>query len=219
MELRIILQQIDSVLEKYEKLRSRSHYEDCSGLSNNEIFELITLMDATIDRLAPPKSRYRENANSILKQYSVSNPCNIKYLLGILKALRTDYESGYLESIHELVHAEVFLDFIEMAEYLFEEGYKDPAAVLMGSLLEENLRKLCQKHDILIDDNEKPKKADRLNSDLANNDIYSKLDQKSITAWLDLRNKAAHGKYSEYTKEQVGLMIQGIKDFLTRFPA
>jgi hypothetical protein len=31
--------------------------------------------------------------------------------------------------------------------------------------------------------------------------------------------EAAHGKYNEYTKEQVQLMIQGIQDFMTRNPA
>lgn len=63
-----------------------------------------------------------------------------------------------------------------------------------------------------------PKKADRLNSDLAGDNLYSKLNQKFLTAWLDLRNKAAHGKYSEYSKEQVQLMHNGVMDFLTRNP-
>lgn len=58
-----------------------------------------------------------------------------------------------------------------------------------------------------------------MNEDLGRADIYGKLDQKSVTAWLDLRNKAAHGKYAEYGKEQVALMVQGIRDFVTRCPA
>ena len=66
---------------------------------------------------------------------------------------------------------------------------------------------------------DKPKKADQLNADLANASVYSKLDLKSVTSWLDLRNKAAHGKYSQYTKEQVQLMIQSVQDFMSRNPA
>jgi hypothetical protein len=61
-----------------------------------------------------------------------------------------------------------------------------------------------------------PKKADSLNSDLAKAEVYTKLDQKSVTTWLDLRNKAAHGKYDKYTKAQVELMVQGVTDFLVR---
>ncbi len=38
-----------------------------------------------------------------------------------------------------------------MAEYLLKEGYKDPAAVITGSTLEEHLRKLCIKNGIDIE--------------------------------------------------------------------
>ena len=106
-----------------------------------------------------------------------------------------------------------------MSEYLLSEGYKDPAAVIAGSVLEEHLRKLCIRNGIAVETTGKPKKADTLNSELAAKTVYSKLDQKSVTAWLDLRNKAAHGKYSEYNKEQVDLMIKSVRDFLSRNPA
>jgi hypothetical protein len=62
------------------------------------------------------------------------------------------------------------------------------------------------------------KKADQMNADLAKANVYNMLDQKQITTWLDLRNKAAHGKYSEYTEDQVGLMIQGVINFMARVP-
>ncbi len=62
----------------------------------------------------------------------------------------------------------------------------------------------------------RPKKADRLNSDLAKAEVYSKLDQKAVTMWLDLRNKAAHGHFQEYTKDQVSNMIQSVIEFMVR---
>lgn len=46
-----------------------------------------------------------------------------------------------------------------------------------------------------------------------------KLEQKSVTAWLDLRNKAAHGEYSEYNENQVKQLIIGVRDFIVRNPA
>ena len=55
-----------------------------------------------------------------------------------------------------------------------------------------------------------------MNSDLAKAGIYGKLDQKSVISWLDLRNKAAHGKYEGYTREQVYVMLQGVRDFIAR---
>jgi hypothetical protein len=87
-------------------------------------------------------------------------------------------------------------------------------------VLEEHLRKLCGKHNVdIVKTDGSPKKADSLNSDLAAAGGYSKLEQKNVTGWLDLRNKGAHGKYSEYEKEHVALMLQGVRDFAARYPA
>jgi hypothetical protein len=38
-----------------------------------------------------------------------------------------------------------------MAEYLLNESYKDPAAVMTGSVLEEHIRQLCIKNSIPIE--------------------------------------------------------------------
>lgn len=66
------------------------------------------------------------------------------------------------------------------------------------------------------EDRDVPRKADALNSELAKVEVYSKLDQKQITAWLALRNNAAHGKYDEYTSEQVRNMLVGVTEFMVR---
>lgn len=143
-----------------------------------------------------------------------------KYAVGILTAIQEQIRGGWIETTKGLVTAEVFADFLEMAEHLLSESYKDPAAVMIGSTLEEHLRQLCLAASIPIQDVSSgkaiPRKADSLNADLAKAGKYSKLDQKQITASLDLRNKAAHGKYSEYTAEQVGLMLASVREFMTR---
>ncbi len=213
-----ILNQIDKALERWAKAKSRSKYDDCSDLGT-EVPELVTILAAAIERLAPRGSRYAENARAALKKYGENEAYNLIVLPGILKALRTDYEAGYLRSVYEIIHGDIFGDFLEMADYLLTEGYKDPAAVLIGGVLEEQLRKLCQAHSIPVTKGSLPKKADGLNAELAGANVYSKLDQKSITAWLGLRNNAAHGKYNEYSKEQVALMVQGVRDFIARNPA
>ena len=126
----------------------------------------------------------------------------------------------HLQSVVELVHADVFADFLDMAQHLLEQGYKDPAAVMTGSVLEAHLRKLCDKYSIpVLKPDGSPKTADTLNGELKTAGAYNLLDQKNVTAWLDLRNKAAHGRYTEYTKEQVGLMLENVRNFISRIPA
>ena len=121
----------------------------------------------------------------------------------------------------DLITAELFTDFLEMAEHLLEHRYKDAAAVIIGSTLENHLRQLCGANSIDINRKNNrgrlvPKKADLLNSELATKGVYNRLDSKSVTAWLDLRNNAAHGNYEEYSHEQVSLMLSGVRNFISK---
>lgn len=214
-----VLKQIDSLLDQYSASRARSQYDDLSDLPHEIQAELLTRMAATIERLAPAKSRYVETLQQEIKSAGATNIYLFTIFVGILRALKADIAEGYLESLAELIHADMFGDLLEMAGYLSEQGYKDPAAVIAGTVVEQHLRNLCTKHGISVEQGGRPKKADTMNSELGGADVYSKLDQKSVTAWMDLRNKAAHGKYSEYTNDQVALLIQSIRDFVSRNPA
>lgn len=139
---------------------------------------------------------------------------------GILNSIKTEIERGWLTTIKGLISAEIFSDFLEMAEHLLSEKYYQPAAVMIGSVLEEHLRQLSHKNGIAIAEikggKSIPKKADLLNAELTGGAIYNKLDQKNVTAWLDLRNKAAHGKYAEFSQEQVEIMLAGVTEFFNQ---
>ena len=135
-----ILKQIDEVLKRHDDLRNRSQYDDLSDHGDSVTSEILSLMAATIERFAPTSSIYLTSTRATMKKMGEYNVVNIPYVVGNLRALRTAYQAGYLTTVSELVHAELFADFLEMAEYLISEGYKDPSAVLAGSVLEEHLR-------------------------------------------------------------------------------
>jgi hypothetical protein len=132
--------------------------------------------------------------------------------------LRNELELGSLDSITELLHATIFDDFISMAQHLIDEGYKDAAAVICGGTLESHLRRLCSRKGIDTTENDKHKKVQRLNQDLGKV-AYSRYDQKMVTAWLDIRNSAAHGHYDDYSSEHVQQFIDWLQDFIKRNPA
>jgi len=210
--------QLQQVLSRYISLKNRGG-EDLSNSTTREQFEVITSMVAALERLAPPNTYYSTSLKAIMGDDNLFSYQRIPRLAGVTEALKTAYESGYLYEIEELIHADVFSDFIYMAEYLLKEGFKDPAAVIVGGVLEEHLRKLCLRNSITTIVDDRPKKAEMMNSELATKGVFNKLDQKSVTAWLDLRNKAAHGRYTEYVDEQVQFTLSAIRDFISRFPA
>lgn len=140
--------------------------------------------------------------------------------IGVLNAFKQEVVEGWFVTFKGFVAAEIFTDFLEMASHLLREGYKDPAAVMIGGVLEEHLRQLCEKNGISSiyskDGKDFPKTADRMNSELTGAGTYNKLYQKSVTSWLDLRNKAAHGHYGEYNNTQVEIMESGVLDFIAK---
>lgn len=139
---------------------------------------------------------------------------NAQQAFGVLLSAREDFKSGAIFNIRRLIEAEVFDEFLEQAEHLLKAGYFQPAAVVIGSVLEDGVRKLCQANDIPT--NEKPK-LDWMNSELAKKAIYSKLIQKRITAIADLRNSAAHGKWDEFDRSDVEAMLRDVRDIMTKY--
>jgi hypothetical protein len=157
---------------------------------------------------------YKDFINNVVSL----DPSDTEKGRGILKSIKDEIDNGWLNSLKGIVSAEIFSNFLEMADHLLKEKYKDPAAVMIGSVLEEHLRQLCIKNSIAVSDSKsgKLKKTQLLNSDLTNQGVYNVLDQKSVTAWLDLRNKAAHGNYLEYSQTQVEQMLNGVTEFIAR---
>lgn len=211
--------ELQGIIEEYVGFQSRSKYEDCSDVMNKtEINQLNVRCIAAVERGA--------GRNSIYFRQVVGEPTmhpntghNLTARIGIAQALLHDIQKGYFRSFEDLIHGELFGDFLEMADHLQTNGFKDAAAVIAGSTLEAHLRQLCKKAAIDTEQAGRPKKAETMKTELAGASVYSKLDQKNVTAWLDLRNKAAHGEYDKYDANQVGLLIQSIRDFITRNPA
>jgi hypothetical protein len=215
------LNQIYDALVEYHQFEASYAVHNADGQTTNlhapesRMFEMATRLRTTLERLAPPNAGYGRELSDSKGPAGLGQ--QIRSMAGVLQALRDDYDWDRLRSFREMVQSDVFSDFLEMAEYLMkDEGLKDPAAVIAGGVLEQHLRALCGKHDISLP--ARPK-LETMNAELAKVGAYGRNDQKQVTAWADIRNDAAHGDYQKYTREQVALMVQGIRDFMARNPA
>lgn len=221
-----VIQQLDSVLAYRDDLlkKSPTSFGDLTGVPWKDVRKGIALAVAAIERVGGQNSPYAKQAKDIETQ---RRDLDLQFmaleLFGVVEALRDDVAAGHLRSVQELIHGELFADFLDMSEHLLSEGYKDAGAVIAGSSLEAHLKKLCTKHgtslSLATSGGSRPKKAEAMNIDLAKASAYSAIDQKNVTAWLGLRNAAAHGDYSKYTADQVKNLINEVRDFIKRAPA
>jgi len=216
-----LLKRVDELINQGNAVLATKRSYDLSGDFVNEgLFAgFRTASLSFLHKLFTPNHIYCSDFN---EGVIGSFPNRVERGINILNSVKKELEDGWVFKLKDLVTAEIFTDFMEMAEYFLSEGYKDPAAVIIGGVLEEHLRQLCQKNSIPITITKVGKevavKANQLNQDLVKAGQYNKLEMKTVTAWLDLRNNAAHGKYNEYDKSQVEGMLQGVMDFITRNP-
>jgi hypothetical protein len=153
---------------------------------------------------------YSTSFDSATNQHGYTN--EVEKGMAILEAAAEDVENGYLARVEDLVASDVFADFLEQAQHLLDAGYKDPAAMLAGAVLEDGLRRL------LLKSGEKVRTRDdlsALNGRSAEKGLYNRLVQKKISVWIDVRNSASHGKFVDYEKEDVERMVEGINSFLS----
>jgi len=129
----------------------------------------------------------------------------------ILSAVLADLEEGYLRKTANIISGEVFADFLEMAEHLSAQGYKDPAASLCGAVLEDGLRRIARNHNLKVNDKDD---LNSLRDKCAQDGVITSIIRQQITAWTTLRNAADHGKFQDYVAEEVRLMIAGVRSFL-----
>lgn len=153
---------------------------------------------------------YRELNRIAETKDTSTNSYYFAHCFGVLEAAQRDFEAGLLFDMRALITAEVLGDFIEQSEVLLASGYHVPAASLAGAVLEDTLRKLCDKHDITVPASTK---IDKLNADLARAGVYDKLVQKRIIAIADVRNKADHGHFDQFTKTDVEDMVKWVRSF------
>jgi hypothetical protein len=211
------IKHLESIIRMYE-----SGDMDNGLLTDSDAQGVLARAEAAINKICGEDSAYTSRTRAILGGGYIDR-FRVELIIGIVRALKSDLEDGYLYSLSELVRGEMFENLIEMAEHLVGEGYKDAAAVIAGASLESHLRQLANKYGVSVDytakdGSNRKKTAEQLNQDLGKN-AYNLFDQKQITAWLDLRNNAAHGNYGGYDEDQVARLIEWVGDFISKNPA
>ena len=208
-----ILGRLDGLIHMGEEvlatLHPRSNYV---GLwVNEDIFRQWRTSCLSFLNTLPSEYIYRREFENCCQD---ADEDDVKQGVAVLRAARDDISGGYLQKVQTLVSASVFSDFLDMAEHLLDNGYKDPAASLIGAVLEDGLRRICGDNNITVksDDN-----ISSLNQKLTQKPVYTLLQRKQIEVWNKLRDYADHGYFDQYSAENVKDMLQGVRNFLADY--
>lgn len=222
MDNKEIVGRIDTVLERYNQWKQR--------LTDDNL-EVYTLLSDTIRRLAPLNSEYYQQYMIIKKSpyrptLLYADPeirsTSINNLASLLRSLRFEYEHGYLGKIEDIANSNAFKTVLDDAEYLLSKDYKDPAAFMIGCVLESHIKRLCLKSNIPLyyskDGEQKKHKTQSLNQALYTNKKCPNATYQQIVGWLGIRNDADHHDWGNYTKDNVEDMLRGVRTLIKQYP-
>lgn len=95
--------------------------------------------------------------------------------------------------------------------------------MVLGVTLEIHLRKLCEKNSIstakVIKGKTKNKLLTKLNDTLYKADVYTKLQNKALLPYIDIRNSAMHGNFDDYENTDIKRFREYLNEFMMKFSA
>lgn len=211
----VISKRFEELLAMGERLlqtryRPDRYSPDC--VNNADCEQWVTASLAFIQRFMTKESEYYERFSEAIDRGPLFY--HIEKAVSVLRAAKSDFDGGFLFDTRRRIQAEVFDDFLEQAESLLIDGYFQVAAVIAGAVLEDGLRKLCANRSITLPP--RPK-LDSMNVELAKAGVYDKLVQKQVTWLADLRNKAAHGEWDKFKREDAEEMLIAVRRFMVDY--
>lgn len=176
---------------------------------------------ATLLALVVPKGHVHRQTVEELPKLQDSQE-NLQEAVSLLRGVKDDFEQGFLDDLATAIEAEIASNYMGQAEHLLAEGQRGkfdhvPAAVLAGAVLENSLRTICGQQQppiTLKNSNGGFKTLSPLVDDLKKAGVFNEAKAKQLRAWADIRNLAAHGEFTQFTRDDVEAMISGINNFL-----
>ena len=223
------LKRLDELIDEGQALAKSAtadpHVQTVGGLpakfvDASRLYEWRTKLGGLLMTMVPEPHPQRYLVAQIAETATTLN--SLIASVATVKGLRDNFSRGYFDDLHDKIEAELAADYLGQAEQLLREGQPGkydhvPAAVLTGAVLEKNLRHLCavQSPPIGIEKADgSPKMMNALIDELKKAGAFNEIQAKQLRGYADIRNAAAHGNFSEFTRAQVENMIQGVQFFL-----
>lgn len=216
-----IPEQQHSKISSSSYITGEKHYRHFNLASWPEFVEWRTSCIAILDQVVPISSLLRNTVNNL---HALKNePSKVQFVVAFLRSVRTEVQSGSLDSLALKIEVDVLSDYLSQAEGILKESTGElthvPAAVLAGASLERSLRSIClclEPPELVTNNKDGFLGMNALVDALKSRQVFNEVQAKQLRAWAAIRNSAAHGKFEDFTRHQVEQMIEGITAFIAR---
>ncbi len=220
-----VLAELDELIEEGKRCEASFRREHpattvaTSTLEESQLRAFIVKARATVKRISGASSEFYKmlpaDDDTAFKRRLEKDHVPIPSALGVLRALRDAVEKGHLESLEARLREAIHDDFLEQAKALLSERYHVAAMVLIGGVLENHLRKLCEGRGLRWDGRGS---LSKYNDACKDAEVYRQPKWRRIQEITDLRNEAAHGNGDKVDAADVGEACEFVGRFVEEFP-
>jgi hypothetical protein len=181
---------------------------------DNKRFAWIASVKHIVKILCPdPHHSYRALITET-EDYDKMNSMGLRWKVGnlteLLSALLVDLRMGLLSSVINQVRAEDFDNFLDHAEYYFDNGLKNESGAIAGVVFEDTIRQIAQKNSI----QQKDVSLENLIASLVKSNIITQVKAKWARAAAHVRTKATHAQWDEFELEDVRKTIEFTRELI-----
>ncbi len=212
---------------EYDRNRSDSVLFAPTNYGHVSEFQAFVVKVLNLTETVLGESQQQREVTERIKQLTDHDrtPYELEDISGTLQGLKDIYQNGFLDDLETRVAANISADYMTQVEGLLGEGIPGqndhvPAAVLCGAILEDALRRLCERQTpqvVTRNQHGQPKNLNSLIQDLQKANVFNKLKADQLRSWAKVRNYAAHGEFSEFNRNDVEQMVNGVKNFLADY--
>ena len=166
---------------------------------------VLSLLGSSFGTASP----HYQNLRTICDKFNFQS-YQIEGAVGILRAARRDYESGYLFQLEARVSGEIFGDFVTLAKRSLDEDQKDVAAVLASAALEDALKRYATANGIDVD----RKSMQDIVGALKAKGLVGGAQKALLDAMPKIRDYAMHANWAKITPADVSSVIGFVERFL-----
>lgn len=188
-------------------------------------YALVEKTSTLLNTMLGDSARGREMAKQLEKRADSPKGSTLEYIVGTLQGLQNDYENSYLDGLEKRIVASVSSDYMTQVDMLLGEGRSAQlgyisAAALCGAVLEDAIRRLCERQSPPISTKKRGggfKKLTAMIDELQKANVYNPMKRDQLQSFAKIRNSAAHARFNEFTRNDVESMIVGVKHFLADY--
>lgn len=218
-----VLQQLDRLIAEGQRLDGSyqldgmGHYH--SKLPPADFHAFSTSARSAIARITGTQSEFYAVLPDTLPAqvtFTHAGASFVAVFTGALRAVRDAVDADLLVSLENRLRANVYDDLLDQADALLKAGYHVAAMVLIGGVLEDHLRKLCDARSLTWPG---AGSLSKYNDVLYKANLYAKPVLSRIQGIAHLRNDAAHGKGAAVNVDDVEDALRQMRRLLTDYPA